>query len=197
MIARYSRFLTNTQFLAIQRYTRLSDRGIKPSNSNFVYKTYYKNANKKRNSNIYLNHNNKIRKMKKTILFFVLILFNALLANAQDDWFYNSQNLIIGVNVSSGADIKPKAADYNVDYIKVNLSHYPYQSFNQEVMAFDLSPEAKKENNALLFEWQNPKDEISFGYKAKIRTSNNIIKITKKIPFPITDLPEDLKPFFE
>ena len=134
--------------------------------------------------------------MRKLILFCILIAFNlSLLADAQDDWFINSQNLIIGVNLSSGADIKPKAADYNVDYIKVNLSHYPYESFNQEVIAFDLSPEAKKENNALLFEWQNPKEKISFGYKAKIRTSNNIIKITKKVPFPIVDLPDELKQF--
>ena len=133
--------------------------------------------------------------MRKTILFFVLIIFNALLANAQDDWFHNSQNLLIDVNVSSGADIKPKAADYNVDYIKINLSHYPYESFNQEVMAFDFFPEAKKENNALLFEWQNPKVKISFGYKAKIKTNSNIIKITGKIHFPITELPEELKQF--
>ncbi|MBI2208473.1 transglutaminase domain-containing protein, partial [Candidatus Woesearchaeota archaeon] len=113
----------------------------------------------------------------------------------QDDWFYNSQNLIIGIDVSSGADIRPKAADYSVDYIKVNLSHYPYESFNQKVMAFDFYPEAKIENNALLFEWQNPKNEISFGYSAKIRTSSNIIKLTKKIPFPLAELPEELKQF--
>ena len=134
--------------------------------------------------------------MRKIILFFVFVMLNiSLSANAQDDWFYNSQNLIIEVNVSSGADIKPKAADYSVDYIKVNLSHYPYKSFNQEVMAFDFYPEAKKENNALLFEWQNPKDEIIFGYDAKIRTSSGIIKITKKIPFPLAGLPEELKQF--
>ena len=135
--------------------------------------------------------------MRKLLLFFIFVMLNIGLANAQDDWFYSSRNLLIGLNVSSGADISPKASDYSVDYIKVNLSHYPYESFNQEVAAFDLYPEAKKENNALLFEWQNPKEKISFGYRAQIRTSNNIIKITEKIPFPVADLPDELRQFIQ
>src|SRR3989338_3826980 len=133
--------------------------------------------------------------MRKILLFFISFLLVFNIASSQDDWFYSSRNLLIGLNVSSGADISPKASDYSVDYIKVNLSHYPYESFNQEVAAFDLYPEAKKENNALLFEWQDPKEKISFGYRAQIRTSNNIIKITEKVPFPIVDLPDELKQF--
>ena len=59
--------------------------------------------------------------MRKLLLFFIFVMLNIGLANAQDDWFYSSRNLLIGLNVSSGADISPKVSDYSVDYIKVNL----------------------------------------------------------------------------
>ncbi|MBI2135281.1 transglutaminase domain-containing protein [Candidatus Woesearchaeota archaeon] len=135
--------------------------------------------------------------MRKILLFFISFLLVVNIAYSQDDWFINSQNLIINVNLSSGADITPRDSDYKVDYIKVNLTHYPYGSFNQEVVAFEVYPEAKKESNSLQFEWQNPKSKISFGYRAKMKTSNDLIEITEKIPFPIADLPEDLKPFIQ
>ncbi len=136
--------------------------------------------------------------MKRIILFFVIILLYANAAYSQEDrWFFNSKNLVINLDVSSEAKIKPTSSDYSVKYINVNLSHYPYEYFGQEVTSFYFEPDAEIENNALLFSWQNPKDKISFGYNAKIKTISSIVKVKKKIPFPILDLPEDLVPYTE
>jgi len=134
--------------------------------------------------------------MNKILLFLIIILLVPTLIYAQeDDWYYNSKNLIINIHVSSEAEIRPTSSDYNVKYIKVNLSHYPYEYFGQEVIDFDVNPEAEIKNNAILYDWQNPKQSINFGYKAKIKTNNNIIKIKNKIKFPVLDLPEELKQF--
>src|SRR3989338_6698740 len=136
--------------------------------------------------------------MNKISLFLLSILIVSNLTYAQEDnWFFNSKNLVINLDVSSEAKINPTSSDYSVKYINVNLSHYPYEYFGQEVASFDFKPDAKVENNALLFSWQDPKDKISFGYNAKIRTRNDIVKVKEKIPFPILDLPEDLVPYTE
>lgn len=136
--------------------------------------------------------------MNKIMLFlFVVLIVPSLIYAQEDNWFFNSKNLVINLDVSSEAKINPISSDYSVKYINVNLSHYPYEYFGQEVASFDFEPDAEIENNALLFSWQNPKDEISFGYNAKIRTISNIVKVKEKIPFPILDLPEDLAPYTE
>ena len=136
--------------------------------------------------------------MKRIFLFFIIILLYINIAYSQEDnWFFNSKNLVINLDVSSEAKINPISSDYIVKYIDVNLSHYPYEYFGQEVVSFDFEPDAKIENNALLFSWQAPRNRISFGYNAKIRTKNDIVKVKEKIPFPILDLPEDLDPYTE
>ena len=136
--------------------------------------------------------------MKRILLFLLIILIVPALTYAQeDDWFFNSQNLIINIDVSSEAQINPTKSDYSVKYINVNLSHYPYESFNQEVIDLETSPEADIENNAMQFSWQNPKNNINFGYNTKIKTNNNIVEVKNKVKFPILDLPDNLKQFTE
>ncbi len=132
---------------------------------------------------------------KKILLFFTIVLLINI-AYAQED-LYNSQNLIIDVDVSSEAIIKPLSADYSVKYIRINLSHYPYETFNQQIISFEIEPEASIENNIIVFDFQNPSNKIYFGYNAKIKTTHNIVKVKDKIKFPIENLPEELEKFTE
>ena len=134
------------------------------------------------------------KEMKKILLFFCII-FLVNIVYAQEDWHRNSQNLVININVSSEAIIKPTSSDSSVKYINVNLSHYPHECFNQEVLNLRIEPEAEVENNAMLFSWQNPKNKINFGYNVKIRINNYIIRVKDRVKFPILDLPEELKQF--
>ncbi len=143
-----------------------------------------------------LNKKIQIGQMKKIMLFLTAtLLFSALADAEEDDWFHTSKNLVVNVDVSSGATIRPTSSDYSVKYINVNLSHYPYKDFNQEVSSIDANPQAKLENNAMLFTWNNPSGAIKFGYNAKIKTGNRIVEIREKIKFPLSGIPEELKPF--
>jgi transglutaminase-like putative cysteine protease len=135
--------------------------------------------------------------MRKISLLFILIVLLFNVVHAQEDDLQNRQNLIIDIDVSSEAMITPKSSDYSVKYIKVNLSHFPYESFNQEVTSFDTNPDAAIENNALLFDWDNPQGQISFGYNTQIKTNNNIITIKEKIPFPLLNIPKNIKQYTE
>src|SRR3989338_7910069 len=127
--------------------------------------------------------------MKRILLFLSIIFILPTLIYAQADWNYDTQNLIINIDVASEALIKPTSSDYSVNYISINLSHFPYESFNQEIINFRIEPEAGIENNSILFKWQSPINKVNFGYNTKVKTNNNIIKVKEKIKFPILDLP--------
>jgi transglutaminase-like putative cysteine protease len=136
--------------------------------------------------------------MNRILIFLgIIFLFANLVYAQEDDWFFNSKNLIINIDVSSEAKINPTDSDYSVKYINVNLSHYPYEDFGQEVIDLNINPDADIENNTMQFNWQNPKNKINFGYNTKIKTNNNIVKIKGKIKFPISGLPEELKQYTE
>src|SRR3989338_4683102 len=144
-------------------------------------------------TNTYLNQEESKTTMKK-LIFMLLSLLIINVAYAQsDDWSHNSRNLIIDVSLSSGADIRQKSSYPNIEYIRVNLSHYPYEYFNQEVLSFEPYPDADIQGNTLQFEWTGMRQSIEFGYDAKIKTSNEIIEIKEKINFPLTNLPEELE----
>src|SRR3989338_6935164 len=99
--------------------------------------------------------------MKRILLFLSIIFILPAIIYAQDDWNYNSQNVVVNINVSSEVLIKPTSSDYNVKYISINLSHFPYESFNQKVIYFKTEPKADIEGNAILFNFQNPKNNRS------------------------------------
>jgi transglutaminase-like putative cysteine protease len=132
---------------------------------------------------------------KISLYLLILALLPTLIHAQEDDWFFNSKNLIINIDISSKAEINPTSSSSSVKYINVNLSHYPYEYFGQEVISFDYKPDASIEHNALLFSWNNPKNEINFGYSAKIKTTNDIVQVKEKIQFPILDLDEELIQF--
>jgi transglutaminase-like putative cysteine protease len=135
-------------------------------------------------------------KLKRIILFFIVFLLSLNIIHAlEDDWFFNSQSLIVNINVFSEAEINPTDSDYSVKYINVNLSHYPYEDFGQEVLDLDINKDVDIENNSMLFSWQNPGNKINFGYNTKIRTNSNVVQIKDKIKFPILDLPEELEEY--
>ncbi len=133
--------------------------------------------------------------MKKLLLLLIILLIPALAYADEDDWFYRSENLILDVSVSSEASINTPLSDYDLKYINVNLSHYPYEDFDQEVISLETFPDAKIEGNAMLFAWDNPKGKVSFGYDAKIKTGNHIAKIKEKIKFPILEIPKEIEQF--
>jgi hypothetical protein len=143
---------------------------------------------------MFLNKNIQDKLMKRSILIIFILLINInSVISAEDDWFFNSKNLVIELMINSEAKIIPEKSDYNVKYIHVNLSHFPYESFNQKVTDLDIFPDATMEGNSMSFEWENPRNSVEFGYKANFKTSNEQVKVKGKIKFPIEHIPEELE----
>jgi len=127
--------------------------------------------------------------MKKAL--FLIILLALPLVSA-DAWLFDSRNLLLSLDVSSSMHIEPTSTDYSLNRLTANLSFYPRNSLNQEVISLTTSPIAKEENNVLYYHWESPTQrELRFSLSSRIRTNNNILGVKKKIPFPLTNIPEE------
>lgn len=126
------------------------------------------------------------------LLFFLLL---APVSMAGEDWMYNSEDLNMEINISSEFKIVPLDANYFVKYIIVNLSLFPRQSAQQEVLSMKTTPKAEGDE-VLLFKWVEPKQSnLDFSINSRVKVKNDITKVKEAIPFPIENLPEKYKPY--
>jgi len=129
---------------------------------------------------------------KEVILSLIIILFLIPVCLADDSWLYNSEKLLIELNILSGMEIIPESRDYQVDYVKARLSFFPEDDFQQKVIKFETNPDVLKEDKILEFRWNEPDEKkLSFSVSSEIETENKLKEITKKVGFPLKNLDEE------
>ncbi|MBI3027131.1 transglutaminase domain-containing protein [Candidatus Woesearchaeota archaeon] len=127
--------------------------------------------------------------MKKVVMFvFLLICVPSVLA----DWFYNSQNILVNIDLSSEIEVVPLTSNGYVDTATVNMTFFPKQTGTQELLNFYTNPKGELTDKTLKFTWKMPEAKIGFKVNADVKTTNTITKIKEKITFPIQELPEDV-----
>ena len=131
--------------------------------------------------------------MKKEVilvLFALLVLTPVCLAN--DLWLYNSEKLLIELNISSSVNIVPESKDYSVDYVKARLSFFPEDDFQQRLTKLETSPNSFKKDNIIEFKWEHlDEKKLYFLLNSEVETENKLKKITKKVGFPLKNLDEE------
>ena len=127
--------------------------------------------------------------MKKLSVLFVLF---ALIPLVYADWFYNSQNIIASIDISSYADIVPTAPNGYIESATINMTFFPKHTDSQELLKFYTNPQAEISDNTLKFTWKMPEGKIDFRINADVKTTNKIAQIRQKIRFPIEGLPQDI-----
>jgi len=123
-------------------------------------------------------------------MFSLLVIF--LIPIAYADWFYNSQNIVVNIGISSEAEVVPLTPSGYIDSATINLTFFPKHTDYQELLKFETYPDSELSDKALKFEWKNPHGKINFGLNSEVKTTNTITEIRQKIDFPIKDLPEDI-----
>lgn len=126
-----------------------------------------------------------------SFLIIFIIISSFALAQINDTRLYNSQSVDIGLKISSTITISPNSPDYNVNYVKASLSYFPRNDILQKVNLFNPTPDAKISDERLVFNWLNPTSgNYNFSLDTKIRIDNLMAIFTKRIPFPVLNLPE-------
>lgn len=121
---------------------------------------------------------------------FLLILAPVL---AEGENLHHLTSLTLKQDISNSVSIIPKEANYDVDYFQVWLYLFAQNDAMQSVLAQQSNPSFSLEDDALLFSWDNVKDkELSFGLSQTIKVQITPTVVTKKISFPLDDIPLDI-----
>jgi len=127
--------------------------------------------------------------MKKLAICFILLI---AIPSAFADWFYNSQNIVASIDINSEAEVVPITSSGYIESATVNMTFFPKQTDNQELLKFYTNPQAKLSAKTLKFTWNRPVGKIDFRLDTDVKTTNTITGIKQKISFPIKDLPQDV-----
>jgi len=129
--------------------------------------------------------------MKKRLFFLVFLL--ALPIVFSQDWVFDSEYLDIDLNISGKIELVPTKSSYDIDYIIANLSFFPKDGFQEEVLSIETEPVADIKDGVGIFKWENAKKmELEFSVKSDIRSFNKILKVKDKIKFPLSNLPKEV-----
>ena len=151
----------------------------------FFSPVYFKNAHNKGS-----NHN-----FAKFSLVFVLLVMVVTNVSADDEnWFYESEEVRINLQVMTDLEILPLSDKYIIEKVVTELSFFPRPDYRQEVLSLETPVTPKKVNDNLEFTWYKPKDKkIKLYVDSEIKTKNQYVKITKKVHFPLQNLPPEVK----
>ena len=127
--------------------------------------------------------------MRKWLIFFTLFI---LIPSVFADWFYNAQNLIVNIKISSDAEVVPLTPSGYIETATINMTFFPKQTDTQELLKLSANPESELTEDSLQFTWKKPESKIYFNVNADVKTTNKITEVKQKIRFPVEELPKDI-----
>jgi len=122
----------------------------------------------------------------------VALLFLIIIPSVFADWFYDSQSITANIGISSSAEVVPSTPSGYIDTATVNMTFFPKQAENQELLKLYTEPMSDFTGDSLIFTWKNPQGTISFRLDARVKTINSFPEIRQKIDFPIKELPKNI-----
>ncbi len=132
------------------------------------------------------------------LLFFLIHAVQAAAIEENRDTIFRSEELRLGIELSSAFSLKAESSDYSVGYVRVNLTLFPKQDAYQQVQITGSRPRAVESDGNLLFEWQNPEiGLLSFDAAADVLSRREFVPVTEKARFPVGELDEGLRIFTE
>src|SRR3989344_7490865 len=106
-----------------------------------------------------------------------LFLFFILIPSVFSQWQHNSEYVTTNIDISSYAEVRRTSPSGYIDTATINLTFFPKEFENQEIISFATSPEADISGKAASFRWKRPEGRIDFRYVAEVKTINTIIQV--------------------
>jgi len=132
--------------------------------------------------------------MKKSVIVLVFLLVLPIFVS--DNSIFNSEYLLLNLDISSKINLVSKGSQYDADYVIANLSFIPMDDFQTDILGISTSPEASMEDNAAIFRWDNPSvKELEYSLTSNLRNYNRIKDIESKVLFPLSNLPDEIKKY--
>lgn len=107
--------------------------------------------------------------------------------------YLDYQEIELDLDIGSSVNLISTGAGAKASDLTAKLTWVPQESFRQELSSFETIPDAKKVDDALLFDWHNPSlGENEYRVLARMKTEFAFKPVTKKIRFPIKQLDPSL-----
>ncbi|MBN1175414.1 transglutaminase domain-containing protein [Candidatus Woesearchaeota archaeon] len=135
--------------------------------------------------------------MKRGLFIFIIFLLLISLASANEYTQYESMTL--KQTIENDINIIPLKIPVVMEYFDSTLYLVPQNTYRQEVISSAFKPTPYKiEDDKITFREEGySKNYIGFNIESVIQTQGTRTPITKKIPFPITDIPNDVAKYTE
>lgn len=132
--------------------------------------------------------------MKKGALLVILLFFLFIPFSFAQDWVYTSSDLVMGINISSELEITPLSQNYFIKQVNVDLEFFPKEGALADVLSLATIPDVTRTEDSLLFAWNSPSaNKLGFLVDSKVKVKSGPVKVAKKVPFPVKDLPAGME----
>src|SRR3989344_2745398 len=127
----------------------------------------------------------------KKILIFMLILLSIPIASAQLQDDFNDVSFVdMNFKINGGISLNKNTANGNINEIYVDLTFFPREELNQEVIKLKASssPFARVTEKAdgIEYYWTNPENSIfKFDLNSDVKVRNSLVVVDEKITFPL------------
>ena len=126
---------------------------------------------------------------QKTGIITLFLFLISISSVAADNWVYDANEVTMDLSISSSAEINPSSSNYRVDYVSIDLSFFPKESSQQQVLSISTLPSSEKSDDLMSFKWDSPSEtKLNFKLESEINVKNDFPKITKSIVFPLPDI---------
>ena len=134
------------------------------------------------------------------VALFLLLLPLAVAQDQQpkdDSWIYHSSYLILDTRMRAGMDLQAIADNSYVESVSATLDFYPRETTEQQILKKDFRPEPRETDDGLAFEWNKPPigSDLALIMDSRVKVTNDPPRITGKVPFPLANLPSNIRPF--
>ena len=119
----------------------------------------------------------------------VFLLLLIPIVYAQEE-YQNYQSIDVNSVISSNIKLNS-----GINYFSSELLFYPREAEFQSVEKKEYSGDVIEKTDYILYEWNNPPEELNFYMDYDIKSGFNSVKIKNKIPFPIEDIPYEYQDY--
>lgn len=115
-----------------------------------------------------------------------------------DNWFYESKEIITDFNVNTKLKIIPTSEQFILEKVMTDLSFYPREDYRQKIISLETQPKPAEVNDNLQFIWYQPKeDELEIKINARVDIENKFVQVKEKVPFPLQNIPSKEKQYLQ
>ncbi|MBI2662762.1 transglutaminase domain-containing protein [Candidatus Woesearchaeota archaeon] len=124
--------------------------------------------------------------LSMVVLSVMLLVMPFVLAQG-DNNLYRYDSLKLNLDVRGSFDLTAENSAAKIKDVKAQLLLYPKDDYRQKVLAIDYKGELN--DNKIVFYWNDMLiEKKTFGYLATLNTNEERVKVSTKVPFPLTNI---------